>query len=546
MRNIMALALIGLCVPDIALASYDVRPTEYAKSSLPHTVNAFDQRATQQSLVFLRGRISELQKENEQLRNSIASIRSQRYAAPSLESAGRLQALIEENNRLANIVAGYDNGAHVSQDYYAQQLYAVQAKNKALQERLKAVELNASMQSQSQLGQYKQENARLKAQLSQGEVQAQSYKLVQGQLTKLQSSNEALRLKLELANKALDAGKAKQKKHDQSAQLSSLERMVGQLKTQNQNLSQQVKSKEAKLQAALLQSATNQKTQDASYTNTIQGLRVQLGQAQSKNNELLMKIKKEQQLALANTQKPQQDIVKLKQQNESLRKTISALNESLVSADNSGQAAERLSNENTALKQQLISAKKAQNSNAGSAKDLFVQNQTLKVKLLDKDKRIAQLEGLTETVKQLRAQNDQGAVNQKQLGELQKKLDVASAQGQSLQTQLDQEKKNSSAYRSKIREYQEKLATMSVQPSLPQSVEPAAGAMGSAEFYKKKVDVLESSVEKQKDAIGSLRHENKKLKAQLSKASKGVMMESEGSFSAEDLLSQDLQPLPQK
>ncbi len=455
-------------------------------------------------------RIEQLERENEQLRNSITQMRRQLNAinpAAGANETGKknaqIQALIEENNRLTKRVMTMEKAARTSgasTDSRAvkalkKEVDQVKRSNEqlrsALAQRNSEAAASAEMQTQinalsANLQSLEQENKTLKASLlsqqnqiaaSQGSAenekrqQSQIISSLQSELETLKKENKNLNAQIASTDRLLSqttqlANTKKDKEAELLQQVATLNAQLGELSKNNSTLQTQIASKDTLLNEA--NKKANLKSQgQQEVEQKLAALQAELAQLTQNNSALQTQIAaKDAQLKEANktaqsktqTKKQfDQKIADLQAQNESLRQTIKAQNEVLVSADNSTQAAERLMSENLALKQQLEQASKSNQSSSDTTQDLMALNQKLQTEITKRDNYIAQLEPLKETVKALQAENSQ-------VSQAAKTNQASSFQVRSLQAKLteaeqalEKEKIASKEYRKKIREYQEQV-----------------------------------------------------------------------------------------
>lgn len=555
-------------------------------------------------------RIEQLERENEQLRNSITQMRRQLNAinpaagqADSSKKNAQIQALIEENNRLTKRIMTMEKTSRVSRgssDSKAvialkKEVDQVKRNNEqlrtALAQRNSEAALNADMQTQitalkSSLQSLENENRNLQALLqSQQNELATSQSSVkntmrqqdsviaslQAELATLKKDNKNLNAQIASTDMLLSqttrlANKKTNKEAELLQQVTTLNAELNELKLSNTALQTQLASKDTLLNEANKKAELKSQNKQATEQERA-SLKARLNELTQNNNALQAQIEtKEKLLNEANKkadvksqtkQSYDQKVADLQAQNESLRQTIKAQNEVLVSADNSTQAAERLMNENLALKKQLEQISKSTKSSSQTTNDLMALNQKLQSEIVKRDNYIAQLEPLKETVKALQAKNNQTAqaVDTSQISTL--KARALQAKLTEVEQALEKEKLASKEYRKKIREYQEdagKITSVKVSPqnvklnaimlenqNLKARLELLKGATNKLESQSS-VKYVETSYPKVDDVRPLLNKEGQRI----SKAETNIAQETAQTLSRmnpEDLLSQELKPL---
>lgn len=433
-------SLILLCSASSAMAM-DVHSYAQEKpSGMVHTVG-WDQKNLQvqtQGTVYLRAQIEELQKQNEQLRNTVSQLRHKqdngRIAPPppGTEYDTRLQALIEENKRLNKQI----NNKHAASQYkasanaelFAQEIHNLKLENKNLQKQIvKLSSINNSGASdylKQELETYKKENESLrqalinKKALNQGgndEVIA-----LENRVSSLQKENRDLALALaEATNQALE--------YKQKASSIKTGSNIAQVNPQEvQKLQSKIKSV----------SAQNTKLQN--------------------ELETLKKASKNQKYDNA-------EVLALKKQNQSLRATIKAQSQTLIATSNASQTAERMISENLLLKKKLEQADKSSEFNGQTAKQLFEDNQELRKKVNSFERVLASIEDekaqLQEQLQNAKAELTQAQLYNQQNNRKTEKMGAGDVNN-ALQQALEKERETTIAYRTKIREYQDEIESL--------------------------------------------------------------------------------------
>lgn len=501
-RKVFASVSLLMCLSG-SVSAMDFRSGYSSIRSNVHKVG-WDQKSLEaqtQGAVYLRAQIKKLEQQNEQLRNSLSQMRAKASQATSVARDPRLQALIEENKRISNqlLVSKERNDARqtgISADVYMQKLYALEAENKKTQEQL----AHALTQSGGASTFLKQENMRLKSSLS---ALASSGTGDQGKITNLEKEIRSLKGQ----NTALlSSSQSGETSKATMGKIIALQSTVQELQGENRKLAQTLASSSDKL-LGLHERADLARSEKDVNTRSVETLRSTLVQAQKENaslNQTIQKLKtaKSKPSVVANNS----GIQSLKKQNQSLRETIRAQNGVLVSADNATKTAERLLMENTMLKRQVELAGKAGLSNGKSAKELFARNTKLESEIKQRNDYIQQLEGLKDTVKQLRLENDKYVMGKATSNSVKQRFTALKVEQQNLDGLLKKERKTATQYRMKIREYQEEIAGI----RNGQSKEMAS----KISDYKSKMLLLEKGQGIQNKEITALKLKIQELKAQ--------------------------------
>lgn len=577
-RNIFASVSLLMCLSSAAFAT-DYRVDGLILHSNIHTIG-WDQRsleAQMQGAVYLRAQIEKLEQQNEQLRNSLSQMRGKAIKAAPIGRDPRIQALIEENKRLSNALLSSQsqNNARqvgISADVYMQKLYVLEAENQKIKKSL----THALTQSGGESAFLKQENMRLKSSLSTLSSSGTGYQSrisnlekdirnlkgknavllsssssfgtgYQSQITALEKKIRSLReenialsassstsgvnylgrisgLETEIRglkgeNAALLSSSSTSGKTSKATinKITSLQNTVQELQVENRKLGQTLANSSNKL-LGLHERADLARNEKDVNSRSITTLKSTLAQAQKENASLnqtikTLKSRKQKPSVVANSS----GIQSLKKQNQSLRETIRAQNEVLVSADNATKTAERLLTENAILKRQVTLAGKVGLSNGKSAKELFVRNAKLESEIKQRNNYIQRLEGLKDTVKQLRLANDKYVMGKATSNSVKKRFSALKAEMQNSNDLLKKERTNATQYKIKIREYQEEIAGI----KNGQSKEMAS----KISDYQSKMLLLEKGQESQDGEITALKLENQELKAQIKLSSEEANVE---------------------
>ena len=499
--------------------SMDFRVIDVESNSNVYKVG-WDQQSLEaqtQGAVFMRAKIKKLEQENEQLRNSFSQMRNNDERAQSNEYDARLQALIEENKRLSNKLQNskLDNNAHkngVSADAFAKKVYDLKLENSKIRKKLDEAIANGG--SGNLL--LKQENKRLKSSVT---ALYAADEVEQREITYLQNEISALKSK----NKNLTSISGKYSKEN-IGKVVSLQKTVQELQAENRNLAQTLASSSNKLlglheRAELTENESNQSVRSITI------LKNQLSKSQQENIQLNKQIK---DLSLTKTPylaSNNNDVKLLKKQNQSLRDTIRAQNNVLISADNAKKTAERLLLENARLKKQVDIAGKVGLSNGKSAKDLFVRNAKLENDLgKQRDDYTSKLEGLKATLKQLRAENDRyvmgkvtSAPNEKRFSKMMAELQEKDGLLKEVNNALVLKTREAEGYKDEI------LAIKGRQ---------SKKIAGKISDYKVNISNMNAKSDEQESVLTALKVENQDLRAQIKLFSENVAVEARKSFSA--------------
>ncbi len=423
----------------------------------------WDQRALEsqtQSAVYLRARIEKLEQENESLRNSYNKLRIESQQSSSgMDYAYdvRIQALIEENKRLSNLAAGVGNARNGAGDLYSGQVQELNKQNEQLKNEIARLATQQKYQGQANDQQrvLAQEVDRLKSELLRYQSQGSDVLSYQQTIESLKLENADLlrqQRTIASASKGDDRGLS-----DLTDKNQKLEVSLEELRVENRTLGQALAEMSSK--ALGYQDRTVEVVQsEADNVREIAKLNARVKAESAKSKALEARIVTLQS-GIKNDSSTR-DLEAMIKQNQSLRDTIKAQNEILVSSDNAGQAAEHYISENQALRRKLEEAQKSSDFNATSAQDVMARLQQLESELAQKEQN---LEGLKNTVKQLSDERDRKENIQRNS---QVDLDFVAAlqeQNKALEVALEKERDTVILFKSKVREYQDELEVLKTQ-----------------------------------------------------------------------------------
>ena len=401
----------------------------------------------------LHSQLKRLEIENEQLRNSINKIvAGNRSAAPSGVDT-RIQALVEENKRLTNLLKQKDTvntPSASSGDVYARKIATLKNENQELMAQINALSGQRQNDNSGALKAYKEENTLLKEALNQRDNGADRIVVLQRQIQSLKSENKRL-LESETQSASLHTDADMREKE---ALIVSLQGTVKALQVDNRKLGLAV----AEASEKTLNYSDRATEARSAYDNNMKALdtlKEQLSQVQEENSRLKETVAGRTGVS----SQAKEQIATLQKQNQSLRDTISAQNEALVSSDNAAKTAERLLVENGSLKRELESADKSSSANGETAQQLLERVKVLQGGIVQRDNYIKKLDGLKDTVKLLREENDRYAQGASRDQSASVQISTLASQNEALEAALNQERENIIAYRTKIKEYQDEIAS---------------------------------------------------------------------------------------
>lgn len=393
-----------------------------------------------------------------------------------------------------------------SQEHIQTQLERLERENEQLrnaiaqmrkQKNSAAVPLKPEPTNDSRIQALIEENKRLTKQLDQSKAHQTTLTdgIVMRKINALDSQNENLRNKIKNLKAEKRALKLQNEKNH-SKEGASLKSRIQDLEKQNKAL---IAEKE-KIALGIKQDKAKQ-TKDQ---NSLSSLQDALEKLREENRSLTQKLSQAPEPSVSKVENA--DIKTLKTQNERLRDTIKAQTDLLARTDNAAQKAEALLSENAALKNQLKHANNATNSNDTATKELLTRNQKMVTQLKKQEQRIAQLEGLTETVKQLRMENDRIRAGQLVVKNANEQITTLQEKNNALQADLNKQKEAASAYRVEISKYQNEIKTLHA-------------------------DIKRDEIKESENQITALRLENHELKARIellnAKQKKSVVFKSE-------------------
>lgn len=488
MRNLL-LSLTALTCLSAPVSAMDFRAD--LDGSLYHLAG-WDQdnlEAQTQGSVYLRAQIEKLQKENEQLLHIIHKLRTEgdftgvQGEMPKKHDS-RVQALVEENKRLNKLLKQAEKDAQNKQassqaDIYARRVYELEEeRNKLEDENKKLVKQYADIASMN-----KHKGMANSNELKQRDAQIESLK---GAMGELQTENRKLSSALaDATNNVIsyqgDTNDLQKANISHLEKIAKLEQELSVLTRKNDDLRDEVAAKSEGLSASVKKQLAELEDQLSVLSGENESLREQVASKQD---------------GLSNTAK--KEIAQLQQQNKSLAETIKAQNKVLLSNDNAVQAAERLITENKSLTLELAQAKTASGQNNEAAKELVARNNNLIKDIKQRDLYIAQLEGLKDTVKQLRMENDKYALGQVVHPDAVKQIKELQGQNNDLRDEVDKQKSAAVEYRKLIADYQN---------NADNNVHKAS--------YEKEIDALKDEVQNALGQLTDLRLENETLKEQV-------------------------------
>lgn len=497
MHKIVASVSLMMCLSAGAYASdYRYNPDGDVQANLFQFVGWETNNMQASAFSKLRKQIEKLESENEQLRNSISRmVAGQNRSAQVLKNDPRIQALVEENKRLIKLLNKTERSnskiASSSDGVYAGKIASLRSENKELKEQVRKLSNNSPKVDYSLIDSYKEENALLKEALNQRDNGSDRIVVLQKQIQDLKNKNEGLELKIVQRNN-YRADKRIIKEKD--VVISSLQEKIQNLQRKNQELISSIDDESQRSKGASLHA---DKVNHA-YKNNLKALE-SLNERLDKMKLENAKLRKELSSNNDRNMGKNDQVAVLKKQNESLRATIKAQNEDLVLADNAAKTAERLLTENQILKRNVDLVSKSNTANNETTQELIERNKKLLNGIAQRDKYIKKLDGLKETVKLLRIENDKLLLSQSNNNHENIEVSDLLKRNNELQDDLNKERESVIAYRTKIKEYQDKISEIS------------NGAKNIS---------LENKIRDMNAKITSLSLENQELKARINILSK--------------------------
>ena len=478
LRKVFAVTYILLFSVPVAQAGdfYYIEPPRKNISQIQWDTQSIQSQT--QSVVYLRARVTELAQENEQLRNSIAKLKSSKSSGAHLAYDARIQALIDENKRLSQIIARNDTAPAQNTDVYAATIQKLQSENAMLKSKVSIHDdgRNVIYSLQKEVGKLQQENIALK-------------------------ENAKKKDNINTVN-----GSAVSQLHQKEVELLKLHENVRSLEDENRKLGQALADSSSKL-IAYQENVQNINKDNDESAQTLKVLRERLAGVEKEKKILQDKLADAGRVHDKQGISSSRELESLKQQNERLRETIGAQNDVLKQADNASQTAEKYLSENLSLKKQLEQLRHAHEENAKASKDLFVLNEKLRDEIAKRDQYITELEGLKETVHQLQNAKQAHAKSAQNENSINVKTAQLENEIQSLQDALNKERDRTVEYRTKIREYQEQLETL----KSGASEEMAQQISG----YKAQLDSCKNNFKKLNDDLSKKNVELQDLRAQI-------------------------------
>ena len=284
------------------------------------------------------------------------------------------------------------------------------------------------------------------------------------------------------------------------AELNALKKALAEAQDENQEMSTSLANVNEK---ALKYNAHADKVTEAYKSNikALEMLKKQLSKVQKEKLDLEADIKLSSETFSSSSSNDKVDAIK--QQNKSLRETISAQSEALLSADNASKTAERLLTENSNLQRKLVLVQKSGSSSGRRVKELVSQVKDLQ---LDVAKRDHYIKKMLESKDSIASAADRSSapspISPVQSASLREK-------NKALVEGLDKERENNIAYRKKIVEYQKEVA------SLKGDRNASGSGIHKASIYERHVKALEQKQKKAESDLTSIRLENQELKARI-------------------------------
>lgn len=468
-RSVLAISLLSC-------TAFSSAQAEDYRSHVPSTIveagwdlDTLEQQT--QGNVYLRAQIKKLKKENTQLRHSLKQARSQignkakSNAQNRVQSNAQIQALVEENNRLTNLLERKDSNKDSISALYEQKISSLEQDKRNLEARLGSAKALEQGKQDAEVTFYKRENDRLKRQIA--SLSAKGKEIDSADATRilnleqtvksLRDKNSELIVALENASKTKPVDDTLLKGKDQ--RIEELQNTILSLQENNARLVNTVSETNQKLANIQLNmdSGRNQEVaarqriidlqQDIALLKTgntkVSSLKAEVAELKKKNQTLEARLavqkaeSKQQELAaIPPAANNSSEIQELKKQNESLRATIRAQTESLLAADNASQSADRFLTENTMLQRKLELAAKSHTELEKQAKKLLAQNKKLQAEIVRRDEYIRHRGGTV---------SSGGS-------------DLMAQRMDALEKELEKKRVLETEYRKKIREYQAQQA----------------------------------------------------------------------------------------
>lgn len=391
--------------------------------------------AKKQSNSQLEERLKQLELENEQLRNVLDRSRNEVPQIPQENLQPSPQVQIEPEQAQGKALD------------YSKKIRELERQNKELEKKLSEVvqglQKNAGIldASQKALIETRQENENLKKSVS-------NKRGGQEELGRLAQENNALKGKIEKLEARAAQMQAGATDPDRVAQLQN---MLGELQAENRKLAQAL----AEMSTQALASEKN-RTEDALAAREGAEAKSRLA-ALEQNYEALQA--ENQALKKGGKGEGGPELEELKAQNSSLRQTIQAQNEALLASDDAVKTSARLKQENADLKLALKQGGASDANDQETIAALQAEIASLRKQAAEGSVDSASLEGLKQTVANLKAENEQlrqasaGAKNASQSGSGGDKALLVKVGD--LEQRLEKERAATSEYRKMIKQYQD-------------------------------------------------------------------------------------------
>lgn len=392
------------------------------------------------SISQLEDRLKQLELENEQLRNVLDRSRNEVPQIPqeSLQTLPQVQVELEP-------------GQGKALDY-SKKIRELERRNKELEQKIGEIaqglqkNLGILEQSQKALTEARKENENLK----QAAANKKSGKQDHG---RLEQENNALKQKIE----ELEARSAQMQSASDPERMTQLQNMLGELQAENRKLAQAL----AEMSTQALASEKN-RTEDALAAREGQEAKSRLAALEQKYEALQAE---NNALKKGGKGSGGPEVEELKAQNSSLRQTIQAQNEALLASDDAIKLNARLKQENADLKLALQQGAGGVQENQQTIMALQDEIATLKTQISKGGVDAASLEGLKQTVQNLKAENEQlrqASLNVKDAPQSGAGNSTALlVKVRDLEQRLDKERAATSEYRKMIKQYQDQGAAPS-------------------------------------------------------------------------------------
>ncbi len=389
----------------------------------------------------LEDRLKQLELENEQLRNVLDRSRNEVPQIPQ-----------ENLQTLPQVQVELEPGQGKALDY-SKKIRELERRNKELEQKIAEIaqglqkNLGILEQSQKALTEARKENESLK------QSKSGNNKSGQEELGRLAKENNALKAKIQ----ELEAQSAQMQSASDPERIGQLQNMLGELQAENRKLAQAL----AEMSTQALASEKN-RTQDALAAREGQEAKSRLAALEQKYEALQAE---NNALKKGGKGSGGPEVEELKAQNSSLRQTIQAQNEALLASDDAIKLNARLKQENADLKLALQQGAGGVQENQQTIMALQAEIATLKTQISKGGVDAASLEGLKQTVQNLKAENEQlrqASLNVKDAPQTGAGNSTALlVKVRDLEQRLDKERAATSEYRKMIKQYQDQGAAPS-------------------------------------------------------------------------------------